>query len=214
MTDDRTLAAALGAKRVVDVHHVEISPALFDRLTAAPAFWSPAPGLRIMLDDRLPPGAWVIVGTDGSIASHGLDLSTARMLDAMRRARALVSAFWSQDHPPTLRHEAEQLEQRLISFTDTLANIAAAPPAADPASEGSMPTLDEAVAYRYDQWVALLRAHRIGPGAALAVVRSDAEAEGLTPPPGLREIVGDPAYSRLLLRFIDKCTHQVAASRG
>lgn len=219
MSAPDTLAAALA--HVGDaVHHVEIAPALFDvvRATAQPGSnqtLAAKLGMPVLLDDRMPPGAWLVVADDGTVTAHGLDLSTTAVLDKVQRLRALVSAFWSEEHPATVRHETEQLEQRLIGFAKLLGDWPTTATTAAPAPDGSLPTVDEAVGWRSDQWIVLLRTHQVSQKTVLAAVRADAEAAGLTPPAGLRDFEGDPLACRLLLDCIAQASHIMeGAPRG
>lgn len=168
------------------------------------------------------PGPWGLDNDDqaqiavGLVARFRAGTSTAdplaeavaaTVLDAVQSCRVMVTEFWSanNDHlPKAMEHEVVQLEERLLRFTAALQNLAPhAPVEAPAAAPGALPSIDVAAGLRADEWIVLIRDRGLDQATVVRTLRSDAEADGRTPPGGLRDVQGRPDLAALLLAILD-----------
>ena len=128
---------------------------------------------------------------------------TGSVIDAIDAAKRLLGQQWAAHHAawdPHVLHQVESLEARMVDFLTQFADGLPVPD--PPVAVPVFPSIAEATDYRPDQWMVLLRQHRISQRAALRDLREAAEAAGRTPPSALRDVTGRRDLAELLLQIV------------
>lgn len=193
-------------------------PSLANGLTAAVDLVAGQPGPWDLTDEDR--AAWAAGLVDQLGGGTGLDALTS----TLARARHLIFDLVSEhgDHMPKhLVHDSARLDERIGSFLNSYPNGAALqavlatrtpapapetpadPPATEAPAPGGLPTLEQAVAFRRDEWIALMTRHGAAVPTMVAALKQDAATAGLAEVRSLADAVGKEALCRILLTLLE-----------
>lgn len=208
---------------------METSDPMVAVLYGALAYPSQRPSLTTAVDLVAgQPGPWILDDEDRALLAASLVARSraARPVDAaegvlaqavagtvvevLNEARRQLADAWSEIRdrvPAHVAHDIEQLEERLISFTDTYAD--GFPHRTAPAP-GGLPSLEEATRLRHDQWMVLIQERNLSVPKALGMLRTRVEAAGKVPPRNLREAAGQTFAVEQLLDVLTELAQEAA----